>query len=116
MEGGRLMEDLLDRRWRGFRVIELTGLAVLLVLMLVLYLAKTFGGAERSEIAKVEREISQERARVRLLRAEVAHLEQPERLERLSRDFLGLEPVGAKQEVSADSVASLTTGVGQQQP
>lgn len=109
------MEELLERRWRGFRVIELTGLALLLVLMLVLYLTKTFGGAERSEIAKVEREITEEKERVRLLRAEVAHLEQPERLERLSR-MLGMAPVGAKQEVSADSVASLTTGVGQQQP
>ncbi|HYG26159.1 MAG TPA: cell division protein [Caulobacteraceae bacterium] len=111
-----MMEELLDRRWRGFRLVELTGLALLLVLMLVLYLAKTGGGAERSEIARVEREISQEKERVRLLRAEVAHLEQPERLERLSRDFLGLGPVAARQEIAADSVASLTTGAGQQQP
>ena len=60
-----MMEDVFTRRWRGFRVIELTGLAVLLVLMLVVYLAKTFGGTERSEIARVEREISRERSRVR---------------------------------------------------
>ena len=109
-----MMEDVFTRRWRGFRIIELTGLAVLLVLMLVVYLAKTFGGTERSEIAHVERQISQERTRVRLLRAEVAHLEQPERLERLSRQYLGMEPIGAKREIAADSIASLTTG--RQQP
>ena len=109
-----MMEEVFARRWRGFRVIELTGLAVLLVLMLVLYLTKTFGGAERSQIARVERDIAQEKARVRLLRAEVAHLEQPERLERLSREYLGMEPIGAKREVAADAVASLTTG--RQQP
>ena len=109
-----MMEDVFTRRWRGFRIIELTGLAVLLVLMLVLYLTKTFAGTERSQIAQVEREIATERARVRLLRAEVAHLEQPERLERLSREYLGMEPIGANREISADSIASLTTG--RQQP
>ena len=109
-----MMEDVFTRRWRGFRIIELTGLAVLLVLMLVVYLAKTFGGTERSEIAQVERQISQERIRVRLLRAEVAHLEQPERLERLSRQYLGMEPIGAKREIAADAIATLSTG--RQQP
>ena len=109
-----MMEEVFARRWRGFRVIELTGLAVLLVLMLVVYLAKTFAGGERAEIARVEREISQERARVRLLRAEVAHLEQPERLERLSREYLGMEPIGAKREIAADAITNLAAG--RQQP
>ena len=109
-----MMGDVFTRRWRGFRVIELTGLAVLLVLMLMLYLTKTFGGAERTEIASIEREISQERTRVRLLRAEVAHLEQPERLERLSREYLGMEPIGAKHEVAAADIAALSAG--RQQP
>ncbi|HEX6866671.1 MAG TPA: cell division protein [Caulobacteraceae bacterium] len=109
-----MMEEVFARRWRGFRVIELTGLAVLLVLMLVLYLTKTLAGTERSQIAQIEREISTERARTRLLRAEVAHLEQPERLERLSRQYLGMEPIGAKREIAADSIATLSTG--QQQP
>lgn len=109
-----MMEEVFARRWRGFRVIEVTGLAVLLVLMLVVYLAKTFAGGERAEIARVEREISQERARVRLLRAEVAHLEQPERLERLSREYLGMEPIGAKHEVAADAISGLAAG--RQQP
>ena len=108
------MSEFFERRWRGFRVIELTGIAVLLVLMFVLYLTKTLAGTERSQIAQIEREISSERARARLLRAEVAHLEQPERLERLSREFLGMEPISAKREVAADAIATVTTG--QQQP
>ena len=108
------MSEFFERRWRGFRVIELTGLGVLLVLMLVLYLTKTLAGTERSQIAQIEREISTERARARLLRAEVAHLEQPERLERLSREYLGMEPIGAKREVAADDIAGLSAG--RQQP
>lgn len=108
------MSEFFERRWRGFRVVELTGLAVLLVLMLALYLTKTLAGAERSQIAQIEREISSERSRTRLLRAEVAHLEQPERIERLSREYLGMQPIAAKREVAPDAIATLTTG--QQQP
>jgi cell division protein FtsL len=103
--------SFFERRVRGFRVVEVTGLAVLLVLMLVVYLAKTFAGGERAQIAHVEREISQEKQRVRLLRAEVAHLEKPERLERLSREYLGLEPVTAKREIKAETIATLTAPV-----
>jgi cell division protein FtsL len=103
--------SFFERRVRGFRVVEVTGLVVLLVLMIVVYLAKTFAGGERAEIARVEREISQEKQRVRLLRAEVAHLEKPERLERLSREYLGLAPINAKAEVSAEKIATLTAPV-----
>ncbi|HEX6859867.1 MAG TPA: cell division protein [Caulobacteraceae bacterium] len=108
------MSELFERRWRGFRLIELGLLAVLLVLMLVVYLAKTFAGTERSEIAQVERQIATEKVRARLLRAEVAHLEQPERLERLSREYLGMGPVGADQEVQPDAIADIA--VGRQEP
>jgi len=102
-----MIADLYRRRVRGFRVVEVAGLAVLLVLMLVVYLAKTFAGSERTEIARVERQISDEKVRVRLLRAEVAHLEQPERIERLSRQFLGMEPVTAKREVNIETIPTL---------
>jgi len=103
-----MIADLFQRRIRGFRVVEVTGLAVLLVLMLVVYLAKTFAGTERTEIARVERQISDERVRVRLLRAEVAHLEQPERIERLSRQYLGMQPVTAKREVNIETIPTLS--------
>lgn len=102
-----MIEQIFARRWRGFRVIELTGLAILLALMLVVYLAKTFAGDERSQIAQVERQIAREQSRVRLLRAEVAYLEQPERLERLSREYLGMEPIGAKHEVPVNELAEV---------
>jgi len=103
-----MIADLFSRRVRGFRVVEVAGLAVLLVLVLVVYLAKTFAGSERSEIAWVEHQISAEKVRVRLLKAEVAHLEQPERIERLSRQYLGMEPVTAKREVNLETITTLT--------
>jgi cell division protein FtsL len=115
MEGcGMMIARLYEQRFRGFRVVDLTLVGVLLVLMLTVYLAKTFGGAERSEIARVERQIDQEKVRGRLLQAEVAHLEQPGRLEALSRQYLGLQPVSAKQEIKPDALTTL--GVGTTQP
>jgi cell division protein FtsL len=108
-----MIARLYERRWRSFRVVDLTLVGVLLVLMLVVYLAKTFGGAERSEIARVEARIGQEKLRVRLLQAEVAHLEQPGRIETLSRQYLNLQPVSAKQEIKADGLSTVTVGAKQ---
>lgn len=99
-----MIAELFSRRIRGFRVIEVGAFGVLLVLVLVVYLAKTFAGRERTEIAQVERQIAQEKTRVRLLQAEVAYLEQPERLERLSRQYLGMGPVKADAETDPDKL------------
>jgi len=105
-----MIAQVFERRWRGFRVVELAGIAVLIVLMLVVYLAKTFAGTERSQIAHVERQIGDEKVRMRLLQAEVAHLEQPDRIEALSRQYLGLQPISAKQEIKADALSTVAGG------
>ena len=85
-----------DRRVRGFRVVELGGAAVLLVLILVVYLAKTGAGGKREDIDRVQAQIDAEQTNIRLLKAEVATLEQPERLEALSARFLNLQPIPAQ--------------------
>jgi cell division protein FtsL len=95
------------RRIRGFKVIDLTLLTLLVSVIVGVYLAKTFAGRERSEIASIERQIDGEKARIRLLDAEVAHLEQPGRIERLSATYLGLKPVAAKNEATVDQLALL---------
>ena len=92
---------LLERRVRGFRLVDLIGLGVLVVIILGVYLAKTLAGRERAEIARMERQIHQEQARIRLLRAEVAHLEQPSRIGALSENLLGLQPTSMKREVTS---------------
>jgi hypothetical protein len=99
--------SLLDRRYRGFRVIELGGLGVLLALALVVYLAKTHAGGERADIDNIQVQIDDEQARVTLLRAEVAKLEQPERLETLSGRYLNLQPVPPNHEINAEALASV---------
>jgi len=97
--------NLLDRRVRGFRLVDLIALGLLTAMILGVYLAKTIAGRERTEIAKVERQIDMEKSRIRLLQAEVSHLEQPARIERLSQAYLGLAPVTFKREISSAGLA-----------
>jgi hypothetical protein len=87
----------LNHRVRGFRLVDLVAVSVLTLLILGVYLAKTVAGGERAKIATVERQIAGEKARIRLLQAEVTHLEQPARIERLSETYLGLQPLSEKR-------------------
>jgi hypothetical protein len=99
--------SLLDRKVRGFRLVDLVAAALLVALILGVYLAKTIAGRERAEIARMDRQIGEEKERIRLLKAEVAHLEEPARLEHLSETFLGLGPVPIKHDVTADDLADI---------
>lgn len=101
------LSGLFDQRVRGFRVVELGGMSVLMVLVLGVYLSKAGAGGERADIEHVQQQILDEQARIRLLQAEVANLEQPERLEALSGQYLGLQPIPARHEVQAESLPDL---------
>jgi hypothetical protein len=95
---------LLERRVRGFRLVDLVALGLLVMLILGVYLAKTIAGRERAEIARVERQIGLEKARIRLLQAEVSHLEQPSRIGHLSQAYLGLSPVSVQRETTTENL------------
>ncbi|MGZ3377770.1 MAG: cell division protein FtsL [Phenylobacterium sp.] len=97
----------LNRRVRGFRLVDLVALGLLTLLILGVYLAKTMAGGERAKIAAVERQIVEEKARVRLLQAEVSHLEQPARIERLSETYLGLAPVSERRVADLEALPEL---------
>lgn len=95
----------LDRRLLGFRAIDVLLFVVLVALILGVYLAKTLAGRERGQIATVEREIAQERDRIVLLEAEVAHLERPERLSAMARSYAGLAPASPGHEIPPEGLA-----------
>jgi cell division protein FtsL len=99
--------SLLARRIRGFKLVDIVASSVLVLLILGVYLAKTIAGRERAEIASAERQITAEKARIRLLEAEVTHLEQPARIEHLSETYLGMAPVSIKHEASPDVLAEI---------
>jgi cell division protein FtsL len=96
--------SLLNRKVRGFRLIDLMALGLLTMLILGVYLAKTIAGRERTDIAQVERQIDAEKARIRLLQAEVSHLEQPSRIEHLSETYLGLKPLELERETTTEGL------------
>lgn len=106
--------SLLNRKIRGFRLVDVVALGVLVAVILSVYLAKTMAGRERAEIATVEKQIDAEKARIRLLQAEVAHLEQPARIEALSTAHLGMAPIQAKHETTIDKLGEIA--IGSQKP
>jgi hypothetical protein len=93
---------IFTHRVRGVRLIEVWGLGFLALLVFGVYMTKTFAGREASEISRTQSQIEQEETHIRLLKAEVAYLEQPERIERLSQIYLHLSPMQGKRETEAD--------------
>mgnify|MGYP006408953133 CR=1 FL=1 len=96
---GNPVQRLFDWKIRGIRWIEIIGVVCVAGLVLSVYVAKAAAARESARISELEREIGQNRQRVRLLRAEVARLEQPGRLEALSR-AAGLEPLQAARQTT----------------
>jgi len=103
----RLSARLFSRRVKGVRVVNLASLGCLTALVLSVYGFKTLAGREGAEIVDIDRQIVEQQRAVRLLRAEVAHLEQPRRIERLSTRYLGLQPVAARREAPAEALTEI---------
>jgi len=99
--------SVLNRKIRGFRLIDVIGAGLLVVLVLGVYLAKTVAGRERTEIANVERQIEDEKSRIRLLQAEVAHLEQPRRIEALASTYLQMGAIPATRETTPENLGTV---------
>lgn len=102
-----ILSSIFNRRIRGFRLIEVTALSLLLIMMLGVYFAKTSAGGERSRIDQVERQIASEKARVRMLDAEVAYLERPRRMARLAGSYLQMQPLKADREATVDALSAI---------
>jgi len=100
------LSGVLGRSLRGFRLVELSALLVLLVMVLGVYLAKAAAGRERGDITAVQSQIEDEQHRLRLLQAEVAHLEEPQRIERLAA-LAGLAPTSAKHESPPEALGDI---------
>ena len=104
-----VLPRLLRQRFRGFRVIDIAALVIFLTLALTVYAFKTSAGAERTDIADVEQQIRDETKAVQQLRAQVAHLEAPDRLEGLARAN-GQAPIAARQEVTPQALPQVAAG------
>lgn len=89
------------RRMTGF-ILFLIGVA----LTVGLYYVKTRAQTARKQAVKLERQIEQEEASLRVLQAEIAYLESPERLSALSKAHIGLEPVAVKDVITVKGIVS----------
>lgn len=106
MTAVRTLKRVFDWKVRGVRWIEIIGLMLVAAMIFSVYLAKAAAASESARIASLERQITQNGQRVRLLRAEAARLEQPARLEALSRGA-GLGPVDVHRQATEASLAEL---------
>lgn len=91
---------------RGIRWVEIIGVLLVGAMVFSVYVAKAAAARESARITDLERQIGDNGQRVRLLRAEVARLEQPGRLEALSRGA-GLGPVDVHRQATEDSLSTL---------
>lgn len=98
------LRNFFNHRIRGVRAVELWAGGLTLALALGVYLAKNGAGDVGSDIAHAQSQIGDEQRQIRLLKAEVAYLEQPERLERLSSAYLGLQPLAGTHETVIDNL------------
>ena len=104
-----IFAGVFSRRLRGFRIIDLVALSLVGVRALGSYVFTTFAGAQSARIAAVQTQINQENKRLHLLKAEIAHLEDPSRIERLSTQYLGLQPVDPKHDITPDALPQVAS-------
>jgi len=100
------VQRLFDWKIRGIRWIEIIGVMCVAAMVFSVYVAKAAAARESAAIGQLERQIAENTQRVRLLRAEAARLEQPGRLETLSRGA-ALAPVKAERQVDEAALANL---------
>lgn len=100
------LQRLFAWKIRGVRWVEIIGVLLVAAMIFSVYVAKAAAARTGSEIADLERQIAENGRRVRLLRAEVARLEQPARLEALSRGA-GLVPVDVHRQAGEEQLPAL---------
>lgn len=100
------LKRLFDWKLHGVRVVEIFAGVVACALIFSVYVTKVAADRENRQIAALEAEIADDADRVRLLRAEIARLERPDRLEDLSRRA-GLQPVAVDRRATVGQIEAL---------
>ncbi len=106
MNASLMLKRLFDWRVRGVRWVEIIGVVLVAAMIFSVYIAKTAAARESGRIDELNRDIAENRQRVRLLRAEISRLEQPSRLEALSREA-GLAPVDVRRQATETELPEL---------
>jgi hypothetical protein len=106
MTASMVVKRLFDWKVRGIRWVEIIGVVLVAAMIFSVYIAKAAAARESGRIDELNRDIAENRQRVRLLRAEISRLEQPSRLEALSREA-GLAPVDVRRQATENELPDL---------
>ncbi|MGA9659179.1 MAG: septum formation inhibitor MinC [Asticcacaulis sp.] len=99
---------LFEQRFRGFRLIELVGLVLVLCLVLWVCISKAREGEDIRRMNELDRRIAEEKQVVGALRIKVAQLERPGRLEQLAVTYLGMKPVAPNHEAKLETLGEIS--------
>ena len=94
------------------RVVNLLLAAFVVASAFVIYELKYESRDLKQRVAELKSSISAERDAVAVLRAEWSHLNRPERIAKLARKHLGLEPLNARQILTAKQYESFREPTG----
>ena len=75
--------------WRA-GLVQIAAVALIIVLAVGLYKAKTDAAQTQRHVRQLEQQVEETEASMRALRAEIAHLESPGRVEEMSENHLGM--------------------------
>lgn len=88
---------------------RMTGIIMLIIgvaLIIALYYVKIRSQTANQEVRRLERLVVEEKNAIRVLQAEIAFLENPDRLRNLSNIYLSLQPISAKNIISIDEIVN----------
>lgn len=89
------------------KALNVLGFIVALVLAVALYIAKTEAQEARERLVEIRSELAEERRQINVLNVDIAHLEDPDRMRALARQYLGFEPLDPMREVSMSDLPLL---------
>ncbi len=91
------------------RILQIAAALLVVALAIGLYKAKTDAARTEARVRALQHQISEGESDLRVLRAEIAELERPERIETLAEDRLGAV-------VGSESAALPESAIGQRLP
>lgn len=89
------------------RALNVLAFIVASVLAIALYIAKTEAQEARQRLVEIRADLAEERRQINVLNVDVAHLEDPDRLRALARQYLGFEPLDPRREVAMSDLPLL---------
>ena len=98
------LSAVMNARVRGFRVVTLLAVTLLLVMAVGSYAMKTIAGAQDAGAAGLDDQIVQERKRIRMLNLEIASLGSQHRVGDLSRRLLNLGPLDPHRDIAVGAL------------